>query len=306
MHDIMCQEFSIQANAVLVAARPMTWAQRRQSRMDTSVQGITRSIQRKSPLNGNIKAGKGCTVNKRAVGVKVSQLRLLPARVAPDSWGSSTTAHTCRSNFVHWRRHFPIVKKKWNSFFFVVERNGGPFWWRRVAHFKTNFDDRPWWWLFRVFDFSGLFCFVLKMVCFLSFYSCAVWSSAETGESQDFGCHAVCQRSIGWTFASGRICRRSPVDAIRRQGPHGNVRLYPRQSPSFDDRCSSPAQLHGLPAYSGKHYDLGRPFPGDDMWKESLGRPWVVTMKLQRSLHLFQGPVYKFSISSSSPLNEDL
>lgn len=85
MHDIMCQEFSIQANAVLVAARPMTWAQRRQSRMDTSVQGITRSIQRKSPLNGNIKAGKGCTVNKRAVGVKVSQLRLLPARVAPDS-----------------------------------------------------------------------------------------------------------------------------------------------------------------------------------------------------------------------------
>ena len=131
MHDIMCQEFSIQANAVLVAARPMTWAQRRQSRMDTSVQGITRSIQRKSPLNGNIKAGKGCTVNKRAVGVKVSQLRLLPARVAPDSWGSSTTAHTCRSNFVHWRRHFPIVKKKWNSFFLLrgmVDRSGEEEW----------------------------------------------------------------------------------------------------------------------------------------------------------------------------------
>ena len=43
----------------------------------------------------------------------------------------------------------------------------------------------------------SFFCFVLKIVCFLSFYSCAVWSSAETGESQDFGCHAVCQRSIG-------------------------------------------------------------------------------------------------------------
>nr|CAG4636865.1 EOG090X036X [Ceriodaphnia reticulata] len=42
MYDVMCQEFSIQANTVLVAARPVTctWAQRRQSRMDTSVQAV--------------------------------------------------------------------------------------------------------------------------------------------------------------------------------------------------------------------------------------------------------------------------
>lgn len=46
MQDIMCQEYIV-ANSALVAARPMTWAQRRQSRMDTSVQG--KIIRFKSP-----------------------------------------------------------------------------------------------------------------------------------------------------------------------------------------------------------------------------------------------------------------
>lgn len=42
MQDIMCQEYIV-ANSALVCARPMTWAQRRQSRMDTSVQGTVLS-----------------------------------------------------------------------------------------------------------------------------------------------------------------------------------------------------------------------------------------------------------------------
>lgn len=181
----MCQEYNVISNtAVLMAARPMTWAQRRQCRMDnSSVQGILPIIHCISlfrTLHAIVKVlysgvGEGgergscydiwfasyvdtLEIGRQGLTASLYGRHSLPCRLFPPFNQSpffftqqihSRWSNTIRKTLARWKLSIQLV-------LFIFPRSSvlrrvfhweryGSFQWRRMAHLKKAFDNRQWW-----------------------------------------------------------------------------------------------------------------------------------------------------------------